>query len=111
MLSRNLFSAKEQLIKKRRKMKKSYLIIGMAGALLAPNLHATLAGDTAVLLWNPSYPNGGGPFEATLQGTYASSFNTFCLSIDTTFSPGTTYYYEVSPTLAVTGGVPPGQRR
>jgi len=87
-------------------MKKSYLIIGMAGALAVPNLHATLT-DTAVLGWSPSYPNDGGPFEAVTSAN--GSFNTFCISIDTTFSPGSTYYYSVSPTIAVTGGIPSGE--
>ena len=86
-------------------MKKLYAIIGLAGALLVPNLYASFDG-TIILNWNPEYPNNGGPFEAATSAN--GNFTTFCVSIDTTFSPGTTYDYDISPTIAVTGGIPPG---
>lgn len=75
----------------------------MAGALLAPNLHASLSSGTVVL--NDAYaPNGGGPFQGTITsalptGIINPNFSTFCLSIDTTFSPGNTYNFVISPTI------------
>ena len=92
-------------------MKKSYLIIGMAGALLAPNLHATISTGTVILDWSPNYPNNGGPFEASITstpiptGVPTSTFDTFCVSINTTFSPGSTYNFVVSPTIVANGGL------
>ena len=86
-------------------MKRSYLIIGMAGALVAPNLHATISTGT-VDLSNSLYgaPNGGGPFLASITSSplppgVNTPFYTICLSIDTTFNPGNTYNFVVSPTV------------
>jgi hypothetical protein len=92
---------------KKKDMKKLYAIIGLAGALLVPNLYASFDG-TAVLNWNPEYPNSGGPFEAAITpngSTQPIDFTTFCVSIVTTFSPGATYNYDISPIIAA--NVPP----
>ena len=72
----------------------------MAGALAAPSLHASIV----VLTELPGEANNGGPFHAVT--TDNGAFNTFCISIATTFSPGTPYYYDVSSTITA-NGVPP----
>jgi hypothetical protein len=83
-------------------MKKLYATIGAVGILLAPNLYASIDG-TAILNWNPEYPNNGGPFEVVSSAN--GSFSTFCVSIVTTFSPGSSYYYEISPNIVA--DIPP----
>jgi len=83
-------------------MRNLYAMMGMAGALLAPSLYASMVTLTEV----GGNANGGGMFQAATSGN--GTFDTFCVSIDTTFTPGTSYNYAISPTIVVTSGDPPG---
>jgi hypothetical protein len=81
-------------------MKKLVTLIGVAGVLFATNLYAGFVTLTEV----SGNANGGGLFKAatTANGT----FDTFCVSIITTFSPGTQYNYDLSSTISA-NGIPP----
>jgi hypothetical protein len=50
--------------------------------------------------------NGGGVFSAVTSAN--GTFNTFCLSIGTVFSPGTQYNYTVDPTIKANTAPPNG---
>ena len=83
------------------KMKKILTVIGVASALFTTNLQASL---TATLTEVAGNANGGGLFQAVTSGN--GTFDTFCLSIITTFSPGTSYNYDLSSTISA-NGIPP----
>jgi hypothetical protein len=82
-------------------MKKLSLMLSLAGILGASNLFADMTVD---LTLDGGNANGGGLFKAVTSGN--GTFDTFCISVATYFSPGTTYYYQVSPTIAA-NGIPP----
>jgi hypothetical protein len=84
----------------KKNMKKLVTLIGVAGVLFATNLYAGFVTLTEV----GGNANGGGLFQAatTANGT----FDTFCISINTTFYPGTQYSYDLSSTIGAYG-IPP----
>ena len=84
----------------KKNMKKLVTLIGVAGVLFATNLYAGFVTLTEV----GGNANGGGLFQAatTANGT----FDTFCISINTTFYPGTQYSYNLSSTINAYG-IPP----
>jgi hypothetical protein len=87
--------------KTEKNMKNLYAIIGMAGVLLTPSLYASLL-YPVILTEVGGNDNGGGLFKAA---TPNGNFDTFCLSIVTTFYPGSSYYAQGSTTIAA--DVPP----
>jgi hypothetical protein len=82
-------------------MKKLICLAGLAGVMAAPNLFASL---TVSLTEVGGNANGGGLFQAVTSAN--GTFDTFCLSIQTTFSPGTSYNYNFSSTISA-NGIPP----
>jgi hypothetical protein len=89
------YGKQKNLANQKQQMKKISVLIGMASALVAPNLFADFSATLSEVGQNY---DGGGIFNAVT--TDNGTFNTFCLSIETTFSPGTPYYYEISSTVA-----------
>jgi hypothetical protein len=81
-------------------MKKLFTLIGVAGVLFATNLYAGFVTLTEV----GGNANGGGLFQAVTSGN--GTFDTFCISINTTFYPGTQYSYNLSSTINAYG-IPP----
>jgi hypothetical protein len=81
-------------------MRKLSTLIGVAGVLFATNLYASLVTLTEV----GGNANGGGLFQAVTSGN--GTFDTFCISINTTFYPGTQYSYGLSSTINAYG-IPP----
>jgi hypothetical protein len=81
------------------KMRRLSMVLGLAGVLAAPNVFASM---TVYLTGGGA--NQGGPFTAYTSAN--GTFETFCASIVTTFSPGSTYSYQNSATIAA-NGVPP----
>ena len=77
---------------------------GLAGLLAAPSAFGSLLTETAVLTESGGNANGGGLFQAVTSDN--GTFDTFCMSIATTFYPGAQYYYEASDTIAA-NDVPP----
>lgn len=65
-------------------------MLSLAGILAAPSLFAS----TVTLSEVGGNANGGGEFQAVTSAN--GTFDTFCLSIATTFSPGTSYSYVIS---------------
>src|ERR1017187_516981 len=84
----------------KKNMRKLSTLIGVAGVLVATNLYASLVTLTEV----GGNANGGGLFQAVTSGN--GTFETFCISIITTFSPGTQYNYNLSSTISA-NGIPP----
>lgn len=79
-------------------------LMAAAGFLAALNSHATL---TVTLTEDgPAGGNasGGGPFLAVTSDN--GTFNTFCISTDTEFYPGSLYGYDVSSTITA-NNIPP----
>ena len=70
------------------------MVLSLAGVMAATNLFASLVTLTEIGVGNAT---GGGVFQAVT--TDNGTFDTFCLSINTEFSPGTPYAYTVSPTI------------
>src|SRR5664280_2137730 len=81
-------------------MKKLFTLIGVASVLFATNLYAGFVTLTEV----GGNANGGGLFQAETSAN--GTFDTFCISINTTFSPGTQYSYNLSSTINAYG-IPP----
>jgi hypothetical protein len=81
-------------------MKKYCMVLSLAGVMAAQSMYAAL---TATLTEVAGNANGGGIFQAVTSGN--GTFDTFCVSIVTTFSPGTTYDYSLSSTIVA--NVPP----
>jgi hypothetical protein len=79
-------------------MKKLSTLIGLAGVLFATNLYGSL---TVTLTEVGGNANGGGLFQAVTSAN--GTFDTFCISIETTFSPGTQYSYDLSSTINAYG--------
>ena len=69
--------------------------MAVAAALMAGNAQA----DTVTLTQIGGNDNGGGLFQAVTSAN--GTFNTFCISIGTTFSPGTQYNYTLSSVPSV----------
>ena len=76
--------------------------LGLMALMLANTSQASLG--TVVLTNHGGNANGGGLFQAVTSQN--GTFDTFCLSIPTTFYLGHTYYYDISSTI-VANGVPP----
>jgi len=71
------------------------MVLSLAGVMAAPNMFASM---TAVLNEiGVGNATGGGVFQAVTSDN--GTFDTFCISINTEFSPGDTYSYTVSPTI------------
>jgi len=87
-------------------MKKLWMVLSLAGAMAAPSAFASL---TATLEEVGGNQDGGGLFQATLKnnntGPVVDVFDTFCVSIVTTFSPGDVYDVDYSSTIVA--NVPP----
>lgn len=75
-------------------MKKLWMILSLAGAMVATNVSASL---TVTLTEAGGNANGGGLFQAVTSAN--GTFYTYCLSIATTFVPGTTYNYAFSSSI------------
>jgi hypothetical protein len=75
-------------------MKKLGLVLGVLTMLAAQNLFAAMVTLSEIGVGNAT---GGGLFQAVT--TDNGTFDTFCLSINTEFSPGTPYNYSVSPAI------------
>jgi hypothetical protein len=75
-------------------MKKFCMMLSLAAVMAATNLFASMVTLTEIGVGNAT---AGGVFHAVT--TDNGTFNTFCLSINTEFSPGTPYAYTVSPTI------------
>jgi len=84
-------------------MKKLYLALGLAGVMSAPNVFASFEGTLSMTEAGGNY-GGGGLFKAVTSAN--GTFDTFCLSIETEFTPSTTYNYNLSSTI-LANGVPP----
>jgi hypothetical protein len=84
-------------------MKRLCLAMSLATLMVAPRVFAGYDG-TVTLTEVGGNDNGGGLFKAVTTGD--GTFDTFCLSIATTFSPGVSYYYNNSSTIAA-NGIPP----
>jgi hypothetical protein len=82
-------------------MKKLSTLIGVAGVLFATNLYASLTVTLTEVGGAGGNANGGGLFQAATSAN--GTFDTFCISIVTTFSPGTQYSYDISPTIGAYG--------
>ena len=76
------------------------MVLSLAGVMAAQSMYAAL---TATLTEVAGNANGGGIFQAVTSGN--GTFDTFCVSIVTTFSPGTLYNYDLSSTIVA--DVPP----
>jgi len=74
-------------------MNKICTLLGLAGLVAAPSLHAS----TVTLTEVGGNANGGGLFQAATSDN--GTFDTFCLSIVTSFTPGTPYSYVLSSTI------------
>jgi len=87
-------------------MKKLCAVLSLAGIMAASN---SLASLTATLAEVGGNQDGGGLFQATLKnnntGPVVDVFDTFCVSIVTTFSPGDVYNVDFSSTIVA--NVPP----
>jgi hypothetical protein len=80
---------------RRKKMKKLCMVFSLAGVMAAPNMFASM---TATLNeFGVGNATGGGVFQAVTSNN--GTFDTFCISINTEFSPGDLYNYTVSPTI------------
>ena len=75
-------------------MKKLCMVLSLAGVMAAPNLFASMVTLTEIGVGNAT---GGGVFQAVTSDN--GTFDTFCLSINTEFNPGTQYAYTVSPNI------------
>jgi len=88
---------------KRKKMKKLCMVLGLAGVMAAQSMYAALTATLTEVGGAGGNANGGGIFQAVTSGD--GTFDTFCVSIVTTFSPGTLYNYSLSSTIVA--DVPP----
>ena len=71
----------------------------MAGAFLVSNPYTSL-GQGVYLEAVGGNANGGGLFSVSAAPSGPVLFDTFCVSIVTTFNPGQTYYPVISSTIA-----------
>ncbi len=76
------------------RMKRFCMALGLAGVMAARGAHASL---TVTLTEAGGNANGGGLFQAVTSGN--GTFDTFCLSIVTSFQAGTKYTYDFSSTI------------
>lgn len=87
-------------------MKKLCIVLSMAGAMAATNVSASMTATlNEIGIGNAT---GGGVFQAVTSDN--GTFDTFCISINTEFSPGDLYNYTVSPTIVAyppPAGYPP----
>ena len=75
-------------------MKRFCMALGLAGVMAAPGAYASL---TVTLTEAGGNANGGGLFQAVTSAN--GTFDTFCISIVTSFQAGTKYTYDFSSTI------------
>jgi hypothetical protein len=82
------------------KMKKLYTLMGIASVVFATNSYAGYDGTVTLSTVGGAGDNDnyGGIFQAVTSAN--GTFDTFCISISTTFSTGTSYNYDLSSTVA-----------
>jgi hypothetical protein len=83
-------------------MKKISALMGTIGMLFATNLYAAFDGSITLTQGSYSFSDGG-EFTATTSGLgNLGTFQTFCIELNETFQPGTSYKYIMN-SGAVTG--------
>ena len=76
-------------------MKKLMMALSLAGVMAAPTVFASMTATLSEI--GVGNATGGGVFQAVTSDN--GTFDTFCISINTEFTPNDTYNYTVSPTI------------